>query len=190
MNSAADPAVGKKKRFRLLMKWANEHRKLVILLTVFTLVFPVLVGCLGNIYSKHRFVVILAALVGAWPDVNPNTDPGPWVGMGLALSALSVFGIPTILGVAVTLLLERAERNVAMSFLKYLADRDAFITTEVYREFRNKVKDNISNQECRDLARAAVKRAADEWQNTSDEDILETLDDAQVPEPGIEAMSE
>ncbi|MDP3769838.1 MAG: hypothetical protein Q8R40_02795 [bacterium] len=62
-----------------------------------------------------------------------------------------------------------------MSLIDYLADRDQFIITEVYSEFRDKVKDGISHEQCRDLARAAMRRAAEAWDAATDESTKREL---------------
>lgn len=85
-----------------------------------------------------------------------------------------------------TVLLENAGRRVAMSILDYLEDRDGYLTTEVYSEFKNKLKEGITDSQCRDMARAAIKRAAGTWQTSTDADILQALAETDVRRPSGE----
>lgn len=166
-------------------KWAREHKRLVFLLVLIAGFFPIIAGFVAVSIAEHRSVVILAALVGAWPDLNPTVVDklGPWIGVGVGFSAFAVFGIPTILGLLVAYYTEKIERRVAMSLGEYLTDRDRFIEGYIYREFKDKVKTNISNKECLNFARAAVRQAAEEWKNASDEAIRRAIDEIDVPEP-------
>lgn len=68
-----------------------------------------------------------------------------------------------------------------MSLNSYLADRDRFIAGYVYREF--KATFNIADKECQAVARAAVRQAADEWKNSSEQTILQFLNDTEIPGP-------
>jgi hypothetical protein len=97
-----------------------------------------------------------------------------------------LLGIAPIVGIFTTLgKLMALERRMAMSLIKYLADRDQFIVTEVYREFRDKVNRNIisDDRDCVNLVRAAISRAAEEWKAATDENIQRQLEQIDIPTP-------
>ena len=167
-----------------MIKWAKKHWKLLLLLFLISIVIPVTAGSLAPVLAGKNQIVILNALVG-WPDLNlkPQTISALWTGLGVGFSAFAVLGIPAILGAVVTVLLENAKRSVAMSILGYLKDRDDFISTEVYSEFKDKLKAGISEEECRDMSERAVRRASRTWYNETDENILADLKNAEVSQP-------
>ncbi len=168
---------------RKLWKWTKEHRNLLYVLFSCCVLLPVVVGFLANLFVKSRAIIILAALVGVWPDINSITGPVPWLGIGIGLSACAIFGIPTALGVVVTILLERTEKRILMSLSRYINNRDKFLVTEVWMEFRDKVKDEISEEDCYELVTNALKRAASVWEESSSDRMKEVIDRIHIPNP-------
>jgi hypothetical protein len=169
-------------------RWLGGRPGLVFLLVLIALLAPIIAGLLATRIAKSEGGVILAALVGTWPDLNPTTmtnkadDLGPWIGVGVGCSAFAVFGIPTILGLVITYHTEKIERRVAMSLNSYLADRDRFIAGYVYRDFQAKF--GLPDAACRAAAHAAIQQASDEWTRSSEQTILDFLNNTEIPGPG------
>jgi hypothetical protein len=172
------------------LKRIKAHPILTPLVLVLTVLFPIIAGIVATYCTQNKWLVTVTALAGAWPDLNPetwaanNTNIRPWIGLGVGVSAFAVFGIPTLLGAAVTLMLENVERRIRMSLFPYLEARDYITESEVVAEFEETLKRaGIEERQCEAMARAAVKRAADVWYNATDEKIRRILENINIPNP-------
>jgi hypothetical protein len=163
----------------------HETLKLLLLLFLISIVIPVIAGLLAPILAGKNSIVILEALVG-WPDLNlnPDTIPGLWVGLGAGVGAFAVLGIPAILGAVITVLLENVKRSITMSIWSFLKDRDDYTSTEVYGEFKDKLKEaGVSDAECQRMSERAVRRASRNWYQAMDESIRNELENAEISQP-------
>ncbi len=144
--------------------WLKNHIWLTVFLICFLVIIPFFFGFSAyNFFNKNEkdIEIILSALVG-WPNF-PNSVSNGLIGWGVGFSAFAVFGIPTLLGAIVSILLENAERRLAERMKNYLKDRDDFIATEIYKAFRDKLKTENDKEECLQTARQAIKQANDAW---------------------------
>jgi hypothetical protein len=154
------------------MEWLGRHRWLVVMAVVFAGVVPALIGIIAATLIQYDWAIIpVAALVGLWPGIRANVssaEVGSYIGWGVGLSALGFLAVPIVLSAVVSELLERAERRISVRLETYLKDRDGFIATEVYAEFKEWLKPEVTEAKCRQMAATAIERGARVWRESED----------------------
>lgn len=133
--------------------------------------------------KEPRLRLFLEALIGWWPAETVTQEP--WlVGLGVAIDALAVFGIPFILGAVISWMLRHSAGGIAaMLGSRYLDSRDRYFSEIIYARVLGLVMSKLPDaepspalrQEVLNTVQGAMEEASREWNETVPQAFQEAL---------------
>jgi uncharacterized membrane protein len=159
------------------------NRALFAFLILLAVVAPIVAGGIAYEYDTGQVRLVLEALIGKWPDDEVVRSTGQ-VGraLGVGLSAFAVFGVPAVVGVAVTLLVTKLQSSTAKKLLeleqkieaqqmdikRYLQSQRMYVQGRLpgvlAQELRRQGLDETAVAGVAEAADKAVTRIFNDWQ--------------------------